>query len=412
MSRSLLLSSTLLLAFASPARADVVTDWNAALLDAVKNTSTNPPRASRAMAMVHIAIFEAVNGIADEFQRYNVQGKPNPSASIDAAAAMAAHQVLSAVFPTQVAAFDAQLGASLAGIPTGPRNRGIEWGLVCAQDVLALRSDDNSNLVIPYFPPVGPGYWIPTPPAFAPSLLPNWPQVTPFCMSSGSALRSAGWPALTSAEYTANFDEVKEIGGAVSALRTPEQSEIALFWADNAGTETPPGHWLRIASEIAEQRELPTVERARLFALLGMGVADAAIVAWDSKYAFHNWRPVTGIREAASDGNPDTVEDPTWLSFIPTPPFPSYTSGHSTFSSASAKVLARVLRSDEIAFSTTSQGLVGVTRSFARFSDAAAEAGQSRIYGGIHWQYDNQAGLESGAALGAYVFENFLRPLE
>lgn len=392
----------------APARADVITDWNAELLAAVKNTSTNPPRASRAMAMVHISMFEAVNGVVDEFERYHVTGKPQHGASAEAAAATAAHAALSALFPAQVAAFDAQLVESLDGIPTGPRNRGIAWGLVCAEDMLALRSEDNSGIVIPYDPPIGPGYWIPTPPGFGAALLPNWPLVTPFCLSSGAQLRSPGWPDLTSAEYTADFNEVKDLGRVDSATRTPDQSQIALFWADGGGTETPPGHWLRIAAEVSAERGLSVSENARLFALLGMGVGDAAIVAWDSKYAFHNWRPVTGIRAADTDGNPDTIEDPSWSSFIVTPPFPSYTSGHSTFSSAAAKVLARVLRDDAIAFSTTSQGLPGVVRSFSSFSQAAAEAGQSRIYGGIHWQYDNQDALAAGAQLGNLVVDGFL----
>jgi hypothetical protein len=408
-----LLHTTLYLAlagaFAAPTRADVITVWNAALLAAVRTTSTNPPRASRAMAMVHLAVFEAVNGVEDEFQPYVSNGKPAHGASAVAAAAAAGHSVLSAVFPSQAAGFDAQLSESLAGIPTGPRNKGVAWGRQCAEDILALRSADNSGLVIPYFPPLGPGYWIPTPPAFAPALLPNWPLVTPFCLPRGSQLRSPGAPALTSAAYAAAFNEVKDLGRVDSASRTPDQSQIALFWADGGGTETPPGHWMRIASEVSDALGLPLVEKSRLFALLGMGVADAAIVSWDSKYAFHHWRPVTGIREAATDGNPDTVEDLTWTPFIATPPFPTYTSGHSTFSATSARILARVLRNDGIGFSTTSQGLPGVTRSFSGFWQAAAEAGASRIYGGIHWQYDNQDALAAGSQLGDLVVDSFLR---
>jgi hypothetical protein len=182
-----------------------------------------------------------------------------------------------------------------------------------------------------------------------------------------------------------------------------------LFWADNAGTETPPGHWLRIAAEVATALGLPTIERARLLALVGLGVADAAIVSWDAKYSYNHWRPVTAIRAASTEGNPGTVEDQTWSPLIGTPPFPSYTSGHSTFSAAAATIIARVLGSDNIAFTTTSQGLPDVTRSFSSFSAAAAEAGQSRIYGGIHFQYDNQHALDNGAELGNLVVDGFLR---
>ena len=391
------------------ARADVVTDWSAELLAAVKNTSANPPRASRAIAMVHLAIFEAVNGVSGKFQRYHVEGKARNNASEVAAAATAAHGVLSALFPTQVAAFDAQLAESLAGIPTGPRNRGIEWGLACAEDMLALRSADNAGIVIPYVPLIGPGFWQPTPPANAPALLPNWPIVTPFCLASGADLRSPPPPALTSAEYTAAFNEVKDLGRVDSSIRTPEQTQIAQFWADGAGTETPPGHWLRIAAELSVAHELSLPESARLLALVAMAVGDAAIVSWDTKYAYSHWRPVTGIRDAANDGNPDTAADTAWTSLIGTPPFPAYTSGHSTFSASAAQVLTRFFRDESFEFSTTSQSLAGVTRSFTSFAQAAAEAGQSRIYGGIHWQHDNQAGQAAGVELGDRVIDGFLR---
>ena len=389
---------------------DVVTDWSRVLLAAVKNTSTAPPKASRALAMVQVAIFEAMNGIAKDFDRYHVIGEPKSGASAVAAAATAAHIVLSELFPTQVDSFDAQRLTSLEGIPTGPLINGIEWGTVCANDILALRSNDNSGLEVSYTVIIeSPGLWNPTPPGYTAALLPNWPQVIPFTLSSGSSLRPQGPPALTSEEYTTAFNEVKVLGSATSSVRTPEQSQIALFWADSAGTETPPGHWLRIAAEVATALGLPTIERARLLALVGLGVADAAIVAWDAKYSYNHWRPVTAIRAASTDGNAGSVEDQTWSPLIGTPPFPAYTSGHSTFSATAATIIARVLGSDNTAFTTTSQGLPDVTRSFSSFSAAAAEAGQSRIYGGIHFQYDNQQALDNGAELGNLVIDGFLR---
>lgn len=388
---------------------DVVTDWSRVLLAAIKNTSTAPPKASRAIAMVHVAIFEAMNGITNDFDRYHVIGEPKSGASAVAAAAAAAHRVLSELFPTQVESFDAQRMTSLEGIGTGPLIKGFEWGTACADDILALRSNDNSGLVVSYSAIVSPGAWNPTPPGYTPALLPVWPIVLPFTMSSGSSLRPQGPPALTSEEYATAFNEVKVLGSATSSVRTPEQSQIALFWADNAGTETPPGHWLRIAAEVATALGLPTIERARLLALVGLGVADAAIVSWDAKYSYNHWRPVTAIRAASTEGNPGTVEDQTWSPLIGTPPFPSYTSGHSTFSAAAATIIARVLGSDNTAFTTTSQGVPGVTRSFSSFSAAAAEAGQSRIYGGIHFQYDNQHALDNGAELGNLVVDGFLR---
>jgi hypothetical protein len=251
--------------------------------------------------------------------------------------------------------------------------------------------------------------WIPTPPEFANALLPNWPLVTPFALASGAQFRQAGPPALDSAAYTQDFLEVKSLGQNTSAVRTPDQTQIALFWADGGGTETPPGHWLRIADEVTASAGLDLPRRARVLALVSIGLADAAISAWDNKYAHNHWRPVTGIRDAETDGNPLTLDDDTWTPLIATPPFPSYASGHSTFSAAAARVLGLVLRSNDIPFSTTSNALPGVTRSFAGFEQAAAEAGQSRIYGGIHWQYDNQDALSAGRSIGSWVFSHVLR---
>ena len=386
---------------------DVVTDWNKILLSSV--TTTSPPRASRAMGMVHVAMFEAINGIADEFKPYYMGIKPASDASTIAAAATAAHKVLSALFPTNLAVFDAQLALSLATIPMGTsRTSGVDWGNICADAILTLRANDNSTLQVPYIQPPDVGVWRPTPEPLAPALLPNWPLVQPFTLSSGSALRPAGVPELTSEEYTEAFNEVKALGSRTSLIRTEDQEQVAYFWADGPGTETPPGHWLRIASDVMVARGLSTLDRARLFALLGMGVADAAIVAWDAKYWLNHWRPITGIREASSDGNPDTVEDANWSPLLNTPPFPAYTSGHSTFSATAATILTRLL-GDNTSFSTTSQGVPNVSRSFTSFSSAAVEAGMSRIYGGIHWQYDNIDALNSGEQLGNFVVDGFLK---
>jgi hypothetical protein len=396
-----------------PAGADVVTDWNEVLLDAIRADKTAPPKASRAMACVHVAIFDAVNGIVGGYSPYHVT-EPGPAgASPEAAAAAAAHHSLVGLFPAQKAAFDAALAASLGAIPDGTaKAAGIAWGTEVADAIIALREDDRSTDVVEHSMPVGGSWWAPTPPAFASALLPNWPTVKPWAMTSGSQFRSGPPPAPHTAEYTAAFNEVKRLGRAVSNVRTPEQSQIALFWADGPGTATPPGHWLVIAQDLAESRGLSLVQKARLFALLGITVADAAIVSWDQKYQYNHWRPLTAIQNADIDGNPATKPDKGWTPLIPTPPFPAYSSGHSTFSGSSAKILELFFGTDQIAFSTTSDGLPGVTRSFSTLSQAAEEAGQSRIYGGIHWQYDNQSGLTSGRALAQHVFNRFLSPIE
>jgi hypothetical protein len=224
---------------------------------------------------------------------------------------------------------------------------------------------------------------------------------------------------LSSPQYAAEVNQVKAIGALAGSTRTSEQTQIALFWGYGPGTATPPGHWNQIAQEVVNQNQSRgddgadehsnIGENARLFALLNIALADAAIVSWDCKYVFNYWRPITAIQEAATDGNPGTEADPSWLPLLPTPPFPEYTSGHSTFSGAAAVVLAWYFGSNRIRFSVGSDDLPGVRRSYSSFSEAALESGMSRIYGGIHFPSANIHGLSSGTAVGAYTIWNSLR---
>jgi len=391
------------------APADLVTDWNAVTLQAIRVDRTPPPRASRALAILHISIYDAVNGIRRTHQPYRVGGQVPASASVEAAASAAAHKVLVALYPNQRTNFDAVYATSLARIRNHPQKRmGMAWGTLVASKILASRANDGSTNVVALPLLTGPGYWEPTPPAFAPYLLPQWGMVTPFAMTSSSQFRPAGPPTLDSAAWAANYNEVKALGAATNSTRTADQSEIARFWADGAGTETPPGHWNHIAAEVARERGNTLEQNARLFALLNIAMADAGICAWDAKYTFYNWRPVTAIRKGDTDGNPATDPDTAWSSFIVTPPFPDYCSGHSTFSAAAAAVLAMFYGTDHIAFTTGSDLLPGVTRSFETFSAAAAEAALSRLYGGIHFRFANDDGLEGGLLIGEWTFTRFL----
>jgi hypothetical protein len=393
------------------ARADEVIDWNAEALQAIRTNRTTPPAASRHLAILHVAIFDACNGIGQNCASYLVPGKPAGVASKEAAIAAAAHQVLNTLYPGQQSVFDAAYARSLAGIADGPaRETGIAWGEYVGAAVLESRSQDGSGEEVPYTPGSGPGVWVPTPPAFAPALLPNWPTVAPFAMHSGSQFRPPPPPALDSDQWAFDYNLTKELGRVDSPTRTAEQTAIARFWADGAGTVTPPGHWNVIAREVARQRGNTLDQNARLFALLNLAEADAAIIAWDCKYAFNLCRPVTAIVNGDTDGRADTVADPGWTPLLVTPPFPEYTSGHSTFSGAAAVVLAAFFGTDAIPFTTASEDLPGVTRSFTSFSEAALEAGISRIYGGIHFRSANEQGLASGAQLGGYVVESFLAP--
>jgi hypothetical protein len=387
----------------SPANADMVTDWNNAALDAIRAGNTAPPIASRALAILHAAIYDAVNGITRTHEAYLVPSAVPASTSREAAASAAAHEALVNLFPANVANFDALHSAILAIIPNGPqKTAGIVWGESVANEILAARANDRSNAVV--LPPggSGPGVWVPTPPAFLPYLLPQWGFVVPFGMSSGSQFRPPGPPSLDSQRYAADYDEVKQLGAAVGSTRTEDQTEIALFWADGAGTETPPGHWNSIAQIIAAAQSNTLEENARLFALLNIAMADAAICAWDAKYTFNFWRPVTAINLAEPQLN--------WTSFIVTPPFPDYTSGHSTFSAAAATVLPLFYGTEDLPFTTGSDFLPGVFRSFSTCLDAAAEAAVSRIYGGIHFRSASEDGLQAGISIGEWTVTHYLLP--
>jgi PAP2 superfamily len=404
---------------ATPALADVVTDWNTEVLNTIRATRTPPPPATRALAMTHVAMFDAMNGIARLYTPYAIDRPAPPGASPDAAAATAAYHVLVDLFPARKAELQAALSASLEQVPRGAaRYKGEGWGRFVGQKIVALRAADGASDFVAYTPSGEVGDWRPTPPAFLPALLPQWAHVRPFAMSASDQFRAPAPPALASDEFAVAFAEVHDMGAKEGSLRTADQTQIAFFWEDGAGSVTPPGHWQMIAQDLAQQFGNDPLTNARLFALLSIVQADAAISSWDAKFHYDYCRPVTAIiEEAALDENESTQVDAAWSSLIPTPPFPSYTSGHSTFSRGSAQLLALFFGTDEIAFSGSSPDpqrwplvLPGVVRSWDSLSQAAAEAGQSRIYGGIHWQFDNQAGQAAGSAIADWAFEHYLKP--
>ena len=278
------------LSIASIAESDVVTDWNTAALNAIRADKTPPPIASRALAILHASIYDAVNGIVRSHEPYFVKEKASMTASQEAAASAAAHKVLMTLFPANAETFEELHKATLAGIRHGPhKRRGLEWGESVADQILLWRANDNSDE-----PPSGSGPQKPGEHHRArggrprlpslPYLLPHWGLVTPFAMPTSDFFRPNGPPALESAKYAADYNEVKGLGAAVGSSRTPEQTEIALFWADGAGTVTPPGHWNVIAQDVATARRNTMRQNARLFALLNIAMADAAICAWDAKY--------------------------------------------------------------------------------------------------------------------------------
>jgi membrane-associated phospholipid phosphatase len=376
---------------------DIVIDWNNVALDAIRADLTPPPIAARNLAIVQLSVLDAVKA-----------AKSRPARA--AAAAQAAHDALVALYPAQAATsdlFDSGLASSLLGVADGPaKDNGEALGKQAAARELANRANDGANAVVPYTPGTGPQDWQPTPPAFAPALLPNWPAVKPFALKSGNQFRPAGPPAVDSAAFADAFNQVKALGAKTGSARTADQTQIAQFWADGGGTATPPGHWNQIAQVLAESHHDSLRADARLFALLDVALADAGIAAWDAKYAYNYVRPVTAIQNAATDGNPSTDANAAWAPLLVTPPFPSYVSGHSTFSGAAASVLAAFFRGDRQHLTITSEGLPGVTRSFKSLQAAAEEAGMSRIYGGIHYGFDNADGLKLGRQVGAYVMRH------
>jgi PAP2 superfamily len=401
----------LLLTDALARGADEVIHWNSVLLDSVRAEKTPPPAASRKMAITHIAIYDAVNSITQNHAAYQFFTPMSADLPQDAAIASAAHTTLSALFPQFQLIYDMELADTLSQIPDGPnKNAAVVLGQEAATAILAERSSDPNGTVPPGNTPLpGAGVWKPTPPAGAPYLLPGWADMPGFAMLVSDQFRRSGPPNLKSGEYTRDFNRVKSIGSKDSTTRTADQTQIALFWADGPGTATPPGHWNVIAQDVAAQVELSTAENARLFALLNITLADAACVAWDMKFEYYLWRPITAIREANLDNNPKTQPDSTWEPLITTPPFPSYVSGHSTFSGSAATLLKRFFGSDNVSFTTSSDAMPGVFRSFNSLSEAADEAGQSRIYGGIHFDFDDKDGQQAGKQLADYVFSHFLR---
>jgi hypothetical protein len=389
--------------------ANVVIEWNQLALHAVGQAKLAPVFVSRDLAITQAAVYDAVNAIEKSFEPYYAHVAASSGASLEAAAAQAAHDTLAALFPAQASTFDSALAADLVGIPAGRARQGIEVGHEVAQQILAWRSTDGSTATVPYTPGTDPGDWRPTPPAFLPALAPQWPNVTPFALSAGSQFRPAAPPALNSAEYAAAFNEVKDLGRVDSTTRTDEQTQIAKFWNDGLGTAFAMGYWNKIAQAVSTEQGLSLVQDARVFALLNIAEADAQISCWDAKYTYNLWRPVTAIRAADTDGNDATDPDATWTPLLVTPNFPSYTSAHSTISAAAAGVLTSLF-GDNYHFTVTADSLPWVTRSFDSFESAAAEAGQSRIYGGIHYQFDNQNGQQVGAKVADYVVGGLLKP--
>ena len=385
-----------------------VVQWNKTLLSIVRTPGAQPAtiHPTRSFAIMHAAIYDAVDAIDGTHKPYLVRLSASHFASQEAAAAAAAHEVLVKLYPNFQATLNDQLQRALAQLANAGRADGIQIGNTVADRILALRANDGSNVPpIPYVFGTASGDYQSTPPNFPnqPQFT-HWSSVNPFALESANQFRPGGPPKLTSDRYADAFDQVKSLGIAGSTTATADQALTGRFW--NGAIQN---YWNEIAQTASLAHDLTTAENARLFALLNLSFADSVIAFYDAKYTYNFWRPVTAIRAAATDGNPETEDDLNWLPEVTnTTPDPSYPGAHAVISAAGSEVLTSFFRKRHFAFDVTSEVLPGVTRSFTSFPAAAEEATLSRIFAGVHFVFDLTTGQRLGDDVADFVVDNFL----
>jgi hypothetical protein len=380
--------------------ADTVTDWNQIAIRATEIAGEPVPVQARAMAIVHAAVFDAVNAIEHRYAVYAVDVRAEPGASADAAAAAAAHGILVRLYPVQKAISDAALTSSLAKLPDGPaKAAGLGLGQEVAERLFALRRGDGSAAEQPYAFKSGAGVYQPTPPMNAKPILPQWGKLKPFLLSSPRQFPFAGPPAPGSVAFAKDFEEVKRLGARGGTERTNEQTAIAIHWG---GSEVPPLN--AVARAVAAAKGLALVDDARLFALLNMAMADALIAGFEAKYAFNHWRPITAIRNAGLASNPGTSAEAGWEPLLVTPPHPEYPAAHCLSAGAAMAVIQQVLEGDKLSTSYVSPPL-GVLRRWESFTQIEREVENARVWGGIHFR----TAVEHGTRLGRQVAEYGIR---
>ena len=394
---------------------DVILQWNRVLGQTIQIPNAHPPTILpvRSFAMMHLAMFDAANSIDGSYMPYLTEVRGVRNASMKAAAAQAAHDVLVGLYPNQQAIFAGELSNSLTGISPIQAFRGRAVGRVVAQRMLANRAGDGwSAAWTPYLLPPTPGNWqelFPGPyPGFA--VFTNYPGVTPFALTQNTQFLPAPPPALSSAEYAASFNEVKLLGAAISPTRTPDQTLTAFLWANPPVSDAL---MFGVVRTTALTRNNSTIENARLFALIFMAYHDALQTTFTSQYTYGLWRPVTAIRRAAEDGNADTMPDANWESLLGaqgTPPHPSYASNASSASASLATMLALFYERDDVQFQINFGGSPNVIRNYRNFSALTNEIARSRVYGGVHFPFDTAAGQSAGRSVANYVFLNYLTP--
>jgi len=422
-------SASYLSQFLKPENQNTVFHWVDVVAQQVRDQRVPPPRAAYNFAMPLAAGFLASNGISGIYEQpFGVGTGPtnaDPEVAYGVAFAIAAAEVFQQPFLFERMAF-------LDRFPEGEaKSLGVAWVEKVGRHIVDMRTDDGSepseaNYYLGRYErrtdalrwrPTGPFYTASPGPAFgsfARGLFPGQGQIKPWTMSSGSQFRADSFYDPRSPEFAAEFENIRMLGGGDSIVRTKDQSEIALFWEDGPWGITPPGHFLYIAMQVLQDRGLSFDELAHGFALIGMTQCDASISAWDNKYYYDIVRPESAIRVRAPQfDNPDprVSAQSDWHSYIPTPEFPTYTSGHSTFGAAGAEMIARIYGSDAVSFSGSAPDQViwpqleGVTRHWTSLSQAAEENGMSRLYGGVHWELDHVAAMKAGRSIAAQAFE-------
>ena len=400
-----------ILAVPTTVSADVITDWNAITVQATLTANRQGPSGVIDIAIVHAAMYDAVQAIEKKYEPYYVD-IPGATGSPIAAAAKAAHDVLVNRFSNQAGTLTPMYQQYLLSQGLSESDPGVAVGAKAAAGIIALRACDGS-FPSPAPPPfVGStaiGVWRPTPPGFQAMAVPWLGNVTPFALTRPSQFRSELPPALTSREYARDYNEVKAIGAVNSIVRNPDQTDMAHFYAGNT-----PVIWNRALRDISSTHVDDVGDSARLFALVSMAVADSLISCWNDKNHYVFWRPITAIREGENDGNPDTIGDPGWTSLITSPNYPDYTSGANDFAAAVTTTLEHFFETDHMTFSITTTNVgptVQDTRTYNRFSDAMEDVVDARVYSGIHFRFADEAARKQGRLVAHWTFKNFFRPL-
>jgi hypothetical protein len=392
-----LISTTTLL------RADVITDWNKTAIDVMKavNVAGNPW--TRSMALVNVSMSDAVNSVQNRYTRYTTELPIDPNASAEAAAAGAAREILMRQYPGQKAKIEEAFADSMKEIPDTPaRAAGVSLGEKVAAAVYAERQSDATNMPDTYRPIATPGVWVPT----TPPLFPQYATAKPWGMDSASQFRPGPPPALNSALYARDYNETKDMGGVKSTKRTDAQSDAVRFWTQiNLGPA-----WFQAATQVSDRKGLSVADKARVFALMSMALANCFIVDWDAKFTYNFWRPITAIRNGDQDGNDATERDMSWQPLNATPMHPEYPSQAGINAGAASGVLEAVFGKGPEGFVATDIVDARLSRQFASFAQMDLEHKEVRIWGGIHFRNSLDVGDEMGKKIAAHLVANYLKP--